>query len=302
MKKMYSLLLLIGLTNAVIFTGCKNDDDVDPKPNISVDSPSGDETTVAEGDSVDFVVTMSSDKELKKLVVEKNVDNSGNATVETITLNDKSYTYTKTLPSKSSTGTVVYTFTVTDKDDVSNSDSYTINVAGAVNSYTAVLLGNQSNNVEGSFYDAIHNVVYTQALAKANSEHVDFAFYHGATNGATIAAPDDAAAATIYNNGTTGLQTWTTLLSTRFKEVAGMSATDFAAITNDAIIEEKAEGANSSDATQLSVGKVYAFVTDSDHASTAGSGGVKKGLFRVTALTGTTSTSGSITFDVKVQQ
>jgi hypothetical protein len=156
-----------------------------------------------------------------------------------------------------------------------------------IRTQTTKLLAGQSNNDAGSFYaTAGTGTIYKQADAKANSAAVDFLYYYGANNQATIAAPNDTDAATVYSNATTGLQTWATRNATKFKATT-LTAADFNNAT-PATINTAAEGANLAMAKTLAAGNTYAFIT----------AGGKKGLINVANITGTQA--GSITINVKI--
>ena len=114
--------------------------------------------------------------------------------------------------------------------------------------------------------------------AKTNSTLIDFLYYYGATNKASIAAPDDADAATVFNNANNGLATWSTRNSTKFKTTA-LSAAEFDALANDLLIVSNATGASDTDENNLAVGNVIAFITDADKT-----GGSKMGLIKVVSL------------------
>ena len=186
----------------------------------------------------------------------------------------------------------VYKFTVTDNNDLSASESFTITVSGGpIKTWTTTLGSHQSNT--GSSFASITGEVFQMTEAKANSTLIDFMYYYGASNLATIAAPDDADAATVFT-GTAALSTWTTKNSTRFKTTS-LTAANFDAITDDSDIVANATGAADTDENQLAVGNVIAFMTDPGKA-----GGSKMGLIKITTIN--TGAGGSMVIAVKVQE
>ncbi len=166
-----------------------------------------------------------------------------------------------------------------------------------ITAYSDKIYGDQANNSAGSFFATSTGTVYTQALAKTNAASVDFLYYYGATNKATLAAPNDAPAATIYDNATNGLQTWSVKNATEIRETM-LTADIFNAVAADSTLTQlydaAAIGAAATSATDLAVGDVVAFKTV----------GNKKGFIKVVAIVenGTTATGDYIKVDVKVQK
>ena len=77
------------------------------------------------------------------------------------------------------------------------------------------LLGAQKNASSGSFYSVAYGKVLTVGAATSQPGDVDFAFYYGATNQATIAAPSNTQAQTI-SYGATKMSSWSTKNDTKF--------------------------------------------------------------------------------------
>lgn len=180
--------------------------------------------------------------------------------------------------------------TVTDDDDKSISITIAVKLDAGVSSYSAKLLGAQTNATEGSFLKTSDGTIYLQADAKTNAAAIDILYFYGATNLATLAAPSDTDAGSIFDNATTGLQTWTVKNPTSFK-VTTLTQTNFNEVRTAGGAEAAytgAAGTAASKANNLTSGKVVAFKT------AAG----KYGLAYVSALT--TGATGSITLDVKV--
>ena len=205
------------------------------------------------------------------------------------------YTATVELEAPQNEGAYVYEFIVTDNKDLTASKSFTITVeqtGGPINSWTATLGAHQS--ATGSSFASITGFVYQMDDAKTNSTLIDFLYYYGASNLATLAAPDDAAAATVFNNVNNGLSTWSTRNSTKFKSTS-LTAANFDAITDDLLLVSNATGAADSYKKELAAGNVIAFVTDADKT-----GGSKMGLIKITSFT--TGATGSMVIAVKVQQ
>jgi hypothetical protein len=187
----------------------------------------------------------------------------------------------------------VYKFTVTDNNDLTASKSFTITVSGGpIKTWTATLGAHQSTT--GSSFASITGDVWQMDVAKTNSALVDFVYYYGASNHATIAAPDDETAATVFNNPNNGLATWTTLNSTRFK-MTSLTAANFDAITDDSDIVTNAANTTDKSENLLEVGKVIAFSTDADKTD-----GSKMGLIKITSIDPVAT--GTMGIVVKVQE
>jgi hypothetical protein len=186
-----------------------------------------------------------------------------------------------------------FIFTITDKDGVSKELSFNITTVvttgpGPINTFSMKIMGAQGSTT-GSSFASIDGTVYDLADAKINAAKIDWLYFYGATNFATIAAPDDPDAKDVFNNATNGLQTWSVLNPTRFKKIA--TAVDWNSITNDSLIVILTEsGVDLTKANNLDITDVVGFVSATG----------KKGLIRVEEITGTNA--GTMTISVKVQQ
>ncbi len=182
----------------------------------------------------------------------------------------------------------------TEDEDTTPTPTPTPTDAG-INTYTAKIFGDQTNNSAGSFFATSNGTVYTQAQAKANDSLVDLVYYYGATNKATIANPTDADAATIFDNPTTGLQTWTKKNNTELRATI-LTADIFNTISADSTLTKlytaSAIGSALTDATDLAVGDVIAFKTVKN----------KQGFLKVVTIIENNSNADYITVDVKVQK
>jgi len=188
------------------------------------------------------------------------------------------------------TGTFTYTFIATDEDGLTETKTIVITVGTNINSYTDKIIGANQNTTLGSSFASIDGTIYNMTNATANQNKVDFVYYYGATNLATLAAPDNADAQTIF----TAISGWTTKNATKFGATT-ITGTAFDAIDNDTDIITAADGLTASDATDLAVGDVIAFVTASTSANAS-----KKGLIKIVSIA--TGNTGTITIAVKVQK
>jgi len=157
---------------------------------------------------------------------------------------------------------------------------------------TVVLLGGQSNATLGSFYSVSLGKVMTVGAATSQQGDVDFAYYYGATNKATIAAPANAQAQTM-SYGTTKMSSWNTKNNTGFFKSTNVKDVDDEELF-DAVDLFWADGIGTVDATPSDDGECKS------HANDLAVGDLVfykaraiKGAFIVEKITGT-SASGSI--------
>ena len=128
-----------------------------------------------------------------------------------------------------------------------------------------VMLGAQSASV-GSFYQAVDNAIgtiRTVGQVSGNEGNIDFAYYYGATNKASIVSPDHNWGGNEISWGTVKMSNWSTKNSTKFYKVASANANDPEAWWDDAM--DALDGSNATtQANQLATGNVVAFKTQSD--------------------------------------
>ncbi len=165
---------------------------------------------------------------------------------------------------------------------------------GQINTYSAKLLGGQNNVATGSFFSTSTGTVIGSVDAGASTTlqaSIDFAYFYGTTNAASMGAPSDATVATAHTGSTT-LPNWTVKNSTKFVATT-LTPANFIASLNDSLVKTIDTATVSATlVNQLTVGKIVAFKTV----------GGKYGLFHVSAIGGTTGTDRDITIDVKVQK
>lgn len=291
MRKLLYLFTATVLAGSLM-TGCDEGENEQPGiDNLAVNGTLGVSSGTHEpGSTINFTFKLTDDDELKSYSITKSVD--GNvSTLESEELSgttksvDFSYTFSEAAGKQ-----VIFTITVTDSDDEAVARAYTATLASGLDSYSAKLLGAQSSST-GSFLATTTGTVYTIADAKTNSDKVDLVYFYGASNFATLAAPNDTDAATVYD-GTNGLATWTVKNATKFKTTS-MSVQNF----NDVDVASKIK-ASWDNGTGSEVTKVNSLLKDTVVAFKTASG--KYGVALVTNLT--TGSTGDITISVKVQK
>jgi hypothetical protein len=185
-------------------------------------------------------------------------------------------------------GTERIAFKVTDKDGQTNEVSLSIttqHAAGLINFFTQKILGSYDNLTTGSSFASVDGTVYNLADAKTHAEKIDWLYFYGTTNQATIASPFDSDARSVYPS----IETWSVKNATLFKKIT--TAVDWASIADDTpILQLTADGVTESKVNQLAVGDILGFITVTG----------KHGLIKIDAIV--TGSAGTITFSVKVQQ
>lgn len=285
----FTLAAFAGLS---VFTGCTSEEEteiVDPSPSVTI--PQEAPTTGKVGQEIKFDIAVVAEAKIKSIETRFGTITLGTVkTTDFTNATSDKYPFAYTPIDADAGKKLDFSVIVIDKKErqVKKDFSITIEAEGSIRTQTAKLLYGQSNTTGGSFYATEGTgMEYTQVNAKTNAAKIDFLYFYGSENKATLAAPSDADAKTIYNNANNGLQTWSKLNGTKFKEVT-MAKAQFDAVTY-AAINTSAEGATASKTNMLIADKVVAFITD---------GGLK-GLIYVNSITGTDS--GSINITIKIQ-
>jgi len=192
--------------------------------------------------------------------------------------------------------TVSIEFEVVDRENQIGTDEVEFSVTSpTARSYSAVLLAAPLGDISGkNFFASSNGTVYSgndvTGTVAAVSPLIDFGYYYGVTNLASIASPkwfetSPNFSAQVNNWGVkneTKMRT-TTLNATSFNEASSFAAIDAAFSNGTTEAQVK---------TSLTVGTVVAFET----------AGGKRGLVLVKNITGTDGSNGRLEIDVKVQE
>ncbi len=276
MKKIsLALFALLGL--AVLISSCnKNDDDTFGPPTLNFIGGEGyidEDATIVEGSTFMVGVAASSNtesgKDLSTLRLTRTMDEITFVDT-TFSLNGDYVNIDFTFNAQTQGTGEVIEFVLTDKASQSATKLLTLTyeaASSAVTKYSGINIGSHNDDF-GSFYAAASNTVYNITDATANQASVDFLYYLGATNGATIASPADGDAATVYP----ALSDWTNKNATLFQ------STDITAAEFDAIGDTYSFGDFTGDLsaiTALEEGQVIMFKTWDE----------KLGLVKVSSIT-----------------
>ena len=293
MKKLFSILGLIVFTG-LIFTSCTKDEEKDEPvlpvlPVIVFNQQPGFVTgdiTAAYGDTLNFGIILQGNgkDDLIKFVIKANDDVLLDSTINTQDFKFDFYTIKGPNPKE------VWSFST--KDAAGNQKEESITITGdfgPILSYTAILMGAQSNAGTPSFMSLQDNqaTLFKQAEAFQNQEKIDMFCYFV---GGKMALASPGSNITGIFSSATSPDNYTIKNLTKFAKTA-YSAADFDSGENDAILFY---GFNSSlhtdKASALAVNDVYAFRIKSGLT----------GMFKVLEVDG--NANGTLKIDIKIQK
>lgn len=187
------------------------------------------------------------------------------------------------------------TFQAVDKKGRIGSTTISVGPKGTVSlkPQRVVLLAGQLNTTStyGGFYSVMTDKTYKLEDAVFNAQYVDFVYYYGDTNGATISPLSDP----IFKKvDAAGKYVGPTNYDNIIRKFAFLNATKFAVATSDEYTNGKMPAASlvADGQIKLNVGDCRAFQTVLG----------QKGIFKVVKMEGTNGSNRSITLDVKVIQ
>ncbi|MGZ5242324.1 MAG: hypothetical protein ACXWDO_00330 [Bacteroidia bacterium] len=282
--KQLALFLLVG--SSAFLTSCGSDDP-DPinAPTVSVASS---KATAAPGETVTLTITAAAEEGLDNLKLTLSTNGVTPGTILDTTFksrNSAQITYSF-LVAGNNNDKHTFVATVKDKKGVAATSQTTVTVNGTgatdVQLCSGVRLGAQSS-ATGSSFNSGNCAVYTVSQAKANAADVDFLYFYGATNQATLAAPNDEAA---DDFSSFDLANWSTRNATKLKKLSGF---DFNTASAASIQSAYGTGGDSK-ANMLAVGDMIGFMTADG----------KYGVARVNAIVG--GGNGTVLLDVKTQK
>jgi hypothetical protein len=246
-----------------------------------VDVPS----TAKVGDKVQFKANVVAEVSIKKIEFKRGATSLATKTADFDSETEHEFIYEYDVQESDLGKTIEFAIIATDERNETVTTTHNLTVENGINSFTAKIMGAQSNATTGSFLATSNGTVYLAAAAATNASLIDFVYYHGATNNATIAAPNDTQVETVHAT----VKNWSKRNATKFK-ATDLTVEQFNAKTYHLQVNSHSENATSTHANQLTAGKVYAFVTEAG----------KRGLFHVQSISGTTA--GTITINVKVEK
>lgn len=324
MKKLFRNLLFLSAIGSVGFLySCGGDDEVvlPAMPSIEVDvegvAITGNAIAAIEGDTADFTITVTAPGVFNTMNIYPSVNGTAGTVISfprtdaDVTLSDEG---------KTAVINISYAFTAEDVDTeitwrfegVDDSDqtaevTFTATVEAPpspeARAYTAVLLyaplADESSEI---FFSTSTGETFSPDDVLATTEPVsgtlDFGYYHGANDGASLASIAAYAelSVAVFAGQVSGFGTKN---ATAFKETT-LNASAFTEVTTWADIDEVFDGIAGDGQgvlTGLEVGQVIAFQTDADKT-----GGAKKGLILVKTIEGTFNQGDYIELEILVQE
>jgi len=288
--KILKSLVLVALV-AVAFTSCKKDDTTLPAPVISFLNGVN-EASVAVGSDYTIAGTITSEEGLSEVKYFQVTSTGETQLGQAITSfqNANSYSFQKQILDVN-VQTVIKVM-ATDKKNQTSVLNFTIKVNGnTITSYNNIVLGAQSNTTIGSSFASFNGQVYDLTSAKANSSKIDVIFFYGATNMATLSAPNNTADLDQVFTSASKPSTWIVQNGTKLEKRTDVVFENVA--TGNDIPNVNSTG--SSKVSNVAVGDVICFRTASTNTDFPN----KNGVLKVSAINGTSGTA-TITFSVKV--
>jgi len=297
MKKLNFLFAILLMASVPFFTSCTDDETTDKDPTINLQGGSGftsTDVTLKAGEAMKVGINAFSNStskaKLVKFKVVRTYNNVPFTALDSTLSSTDAFNITLSTFAYPAAGKERFTFTVTDKDGYTAEAAFevTTTAGGPIKEFKQKVLGSYDNSSYGSSFASADGTVYTLSQAKANAAKVDWMYYYGATNLATIASPNDATVTSIFSSAD-GPASWSVRNDTKFAKVTLPAGVTWDNITTDAEIVPLATGASATKVTTLSVGQIVSFKTVTG----------KMGLIKVETITGTGA--GTITYSVKVQ-
>ncbi len=303
MKKLGIMFIMAGAM-AFCLSSCGGDEPItDETPRPSFDWKGGADyisqnATVQAGSQIKFGINASGVENLEKIRVTLSYNGGSENIVfltddgDSVITSLKTKTFSMDIPYTVGNikGTEKVTVTVFMSNGTSTSKSILLTVTAPsipVQSRSNAEIGADKNTTLGSFWSFATYQALLTAEANNDRNSVDMIYYYGATNKATLAAPNDAQVGQLHPSVNNWLASERN--ATKFRKTTLTSA-DFDAITmSDALDAQVAVGATATMANDLKVGDVVLFIT---------AGNTTYGLLRINSIS-PASSSGVLSFDSK---
>jgi hypothetical protein len=284
MKKLNVFVLATLVAAGSVFTGC-TEEETNPAPQITFANNVTEVTLAAGETSYQINADITTEVGLKDVKLFKVTAGGEDQIGTAITSFDDRNNYALRASVSNITTETVVKVQATDRDNQSSSRNFTIKVTGGpvgeLQTWSGKILGAQKSTT-GSSFASSDGSVYNLAGAASNSAKIDFVYFYGATNKATLAAPADADAAAVYAIIGRPAE-WPTRNATK---IAKGSAADYDNATVASLTALSIAGTKAND---LKVNDVVVFET------VAG----KKGVLKVTGIS-TNADTGNLTFTAKM--
>lgn len=291
MKKLNYLLSAL-LIASIGLVGCDNaeDNEAPTITNLKVNGVASEgSSSELLGADVTISFTATDDDKIQSIDLK---EEGASASIETKTYDKSPVEYSKTVKFTKAVNLII---TVVDNDDKSTSKIVSLTVDAGVNSTTTSLsLGAQDDPNNGSFLSTTDFSVYKQLDAFSNQAKIDILYFYDPStttaNNASLAAPNDVFAGTLFTGGS-GLSNWTTKKNATLLKKVTIDAATFTAAAKASTVKgiyDASATTGASKATKLAGGDFVAFKTEAG----------KYGIAKVVSVA--VGATGSITLDVKV--
>lgn len=313
MRKVSKLMSMVLALGAVTYlTSCDPTEPTGPAPSITfTDAEDNVITSISGevGDEVTFTVTVEAKEGFNALryAIELGTDSTfieeftRGSSIDSVWKKEIKYTFVEKYVGESA----FLSFIAVDEKSQSRAaqlDVTTTKTSTPITKYTAKLLfAPTGDKTSKTFFST--NTGDTWSLNEVNgsgnnSPNIDFGYYYGKDNKASLAAPASFPS-NIYDLAAAN---WGTRNATGFKK-ATVTAAEFDALTNGEDIVNAWEAVTTTATgvlNNLAANDVIVFQVDSDKPSTLNPG--KYGLIKVVSIEGEAGSDGKITLDVKIQQ
>lgn len=277
----------------MLFASCGSDEDDVPTaaPTITIPTTGADAVpdSIPFGQPITIRASVTAAVNIQQIELRLN-----NSTIDTKTTGFTTPTtdnYSFTLPIQDSAlagNTLTFRIIATDQENRTAQEEVSVYIEKTIREQTAVLLGGQGSQEPSSYDVAGAGQRFTLADARANSARIDLMYYFGAANNATLVAPSDPTAASVFS-GSNGPASWATRNATRFRIATNLTVADFNNATFATIDATPLEPGGGTLAASLTPNQVIVFQTVDD----------KKGFILVEQIV--TGSNGSIRIRLKVQ-
>lgn len=286
MKKYFRLFAFVFLAGTLVMSSCKKDDDDDNGGTPAPMNPTINFLVEQGFISSDATVEVNEAFKVKIYAEEnatskKNIDHINvrrifqNQTVgdTALDIGQPSATITVNFTAQPIPGEETLEFEAVDNDGKKAMISLkitTIEIGVNVTKYSNITLGSFNDQTYGSFFSTSNGQAYFKAEAFDNQALIDFAFFLGATSGASIGAPANDTIVGVFDLDQPPV--WTTLNTTGMVSPAPITAADFDLIGTT--YDFPNFQSSSSIATQLEDDDVIFFMTQ----------GMKLGFIKVNSI------------------
>ncbi len=306
-RQFISLAIIFSFSLTLVFlASCSEDEEPLPEPATILLNPDITSFEGVPGDVVETQVSVSAPAGLVAVTINKTIGTGSPDELMTETPatgeNQVVFDFSYPLVSEEVGETVVFDIIVEDAASATSATkSFTVETSSPpARSYTTILLfAPLQDKSAKSFFSTNTGTTYSPDSVNATNDplsaDVDFGYYFGANDLASLASPAGYSTLSVFGAQVNG---WGTLNDIMFKTTT-LGASEFIEIGTFADIDEVYDAATEEGniISGLAVDQVIAFQTDADKA-----GGAKKGVILVKDIQGTFNENDYIELEIVVQE